>query len=437
MLLRQEYHQYKLYKYVLWLYIILLIMEGGLRKWIFPSLATPLLVIRDPIAIWFLFVAIKNKWLNNGYVRVMMVASTISLFLTLLIGHHDFITALFGWRIYFIHFPMIFIIGIILNRNDLLRICRFFLYVSVPMTILIVVQFYSSPTSWVNVGVGGEGTASFSGAMGYMRPSGTFSFISGYASFQGVVGCVLLYYLMVNSRLNRDDRVSNWILAIFTFCYIVAIPTSISRTIYFQSIIFVFFCIVSAIIKRNVQSKIVYLFFITLITVFILSTNDLFINTTEAWTTRLEIADKVEGGMQGTLGNRYLGGFLKAFYQPTVPVFGYGIGIGTNVGAKLMGGDIYSFGFNGEIEWGRIIGECGLIIGIVIISVRLIFSLVLLKKSYFCLIYQSDFMPWYLSAGMLIGLPQGQWGVPTNLGFCILLGGLTLAAIRTSNQIND
>ena len=39
-----------------------------------------------------------------------------------------------------------------------------------------------------------------------------------------------------------------------------------------------------------------------------------------------------------------------------------------------------------------------------------------------------------LSAGMLLLVPQGQWSIPTNLGFCILSGGFTMAAIRTTKK---
>ena len=40
-------------KIAIWLYLLLWIFEGALRKWILPSLATPLLVVRDPIAILY------------------------------------------------------------------------------------------------------------------------------------------------------------------------------------------------------------------------------------------------------------------------------------------------------------------------------------------------------------------------------------------------
>lgn len=151
-----------------------------------------------------------------------------------------------------------------------------------------------------------------------------------------------------------------------------------------------------------------------------------------AFTTRFETANKIEGGIDGVLGDRYLGGMLGALLNIDIPFWGYGIGLGTNAGAKLLGGNMFSFGFNGEQEWERIIGESGFVLGIGIIAIRLFFSLALLKRAYYSLKRNTDLLSWMLAAGMLMTLPQGQMGVPTNLGFCVLLGGLTLAAINTS-----
>jgi hypothetical protein len=34
---------------LIWVYFWLLLGEGALRKWIFPSLSGPLLIVRDPV----------------------------------------------------------------------------------------------------------------------------------------------------------------------------------------------------------------------------------------------------------------------------------------------------------------------------------------------------------------------------------------------------
>ena len=425
-------NSYSLYRNAVWIYIILLIVEGALRKWFLPSLATPLLVVRDPIVIWLVIVGLQKGWLNFPYVKAMMIVSTLSFVLSLLLRHHNLIVALFGWRIYFFHFPMIFIIGQLLTRDDLLQICRFFLYASIPMTILIVIQFYSPPTAWVNIGVGGEGTAGFAGSGQYMRPPGTFSFTAGYIAFQCVVGCMLFYYLLANRTLKEKERIPDWLLTIILICYLVAIPTSISRTNLFQTAVFIVFLLLITMFKSDLRMKVFRFLVVVIIAIVLLSVSGLLETNMEAFTNRFEGASKAEGGIEGTLGDRYLGGLLGAFTNVNLPVFGYGIGLGTNVGATLMGGNMYSFGFDGEVEWQRIVGESGFILGLCIIGIRLLFSLDLLRKSYSRLTQQSDMLPWMLAAGMILSLPQGQWSIPTNLGFSILLGGLTLAAIRTS-----
>lgn len=421
---------YALYRKAIWIYIFLLIFEGALRKWVLPSLATPLLLVRDPIAIWLTIVGLQKGWIKSGYAKTMMVVASISFILTLAIGHHNLFVALFGWRIYFFHFPMIFVMGKVLTRADLLKIGQFILWISIPMTILIFMQFHSPQTAWVNMGVGGEGTAGFSGAMGYMRPPGTFSFTSGYVMFQAVVGCYLLYYLLMNNTIPKAYQFSKIVLIILAGCYLLSIPTSISRTHFFQTGVFIIFLFIAAMRRNKFKSKFLKFILIAIIAGIILYLSGLGGTSMEAFMDRLEGANKAEGGAEGVIGDRYIGGLLGSLINFQIPIFGYGIGLGTNAGANIMGGNMYSFGFNGENEWSRIIGECGMLLGFVIIGIRLIFSLDIWNRAYKFLVKRNDLLPWMLSAGMMLTVPQGQWSIPTNLGFCILFGGLTLASIN-------
>ena len=262
---------YALYRKAIWIYIFLLIFEGALRKWFLPSLATPLLLVRDPIAIWLTIVGLQKGWIKSGYAKAMMVVASISFILTLAVGHHNLFVALFGWRIYFFHFPMIFVMGRVLTKTDLLKIGQFILWISIPMTILIFMQFHSPETAWVNIGVGGEGTAGFDGALGYNRPPGTFSFTSGYVMFQAVVGCYLLYYLLMNNTLPKEYQFSKIVLIILAGCYLLSIPTSISRTHFFQTGVFLIFLFVAAMRKNKLKSKFLKFAVIAIIAGIILS----------------------------------------------------------------------------------------------------------------------------------------------------------------------
>lgn len=422
---------YQAERKLLWLYLWLLIFEGALRKWILPGLQQPLLLVRDPIAIYLVCVGLQRGWIRSGYAKTIMAVSTISLVFTMAVGHHNLIVGLFGWRIYFFHFPMIFVMAKVLTRDDLMKMARFILYVSIPMTALVVMQFYSPQSAWVNRGVGGdmEG-AGFGGALGYFRPPGTFSFTSGYVGFQAIVGCLLSYYITLNSTFSKRDRLPQWIIILMAGCYLVSIPTSISRTHFFQSAVFMLFLFIAAMRSNRLKSKYMKFLLVGLIAMLLLMVTGLADTQFEAFNARFESADESEGGLEGTLGDRYAGSFLRGLFNFDLPIFGYGIGIGTNFGARLLGGNMYSFGFNGEEEWSRVTGECGLIIGWTILLVRLFFSLDIWKKAYGLLVNRMDLLPWMLSAGVLLRIVNGQWAIPTDLGIAIWLGGMAAAAAK-------
>lgn len=94
---------------------------------------------------------------------------------------------------------------------------------------------------WVNRGIGGEGTAGFATIESYSRPPGTFSFTAGYVCFQAIVGCLLLYYLIMNKQLSEKNRIPNLLLLVMTGCYLLSIPISISRTHFFKHVYFCYF----------------------------------------------------------------------------------------------------------------------------------------------------------------------------------------------------
>jgi hypothetical protein len=430
--------EYIFYRAAIWLYLFLLIFEGALRKWFLPALATPLLLVRDPIVVWFVLVGLQKKWLHNGYAITMMIAGTISFLLTLIVGHQNLPAAIFGWRIYFFYFPFIFIIGKVLTRDDLLKMGRFILYLSIPMTILIVMQFYSPQSAWINIGVGGdlEG-AGFAGALGYFRPPGTFSFISGYVLFQLIVACFLLYYVFMNNTLDKSQQIRPSLLWIMLVCYIISIPYSISRTHFLQTIVAVLFLITGATQMKQFSSKLIRFAFLIFAGGVIIIMTGIANDSIDAFIARFENASQSEGGtVEGTIGNRFLGSFIRGF-NDNLPFGGYGIGLGTNIGAKLGGsGNIWEF-FNGEEEWSRITGECGLLTGWIIIIARCLFSLSLLKSAFQQLRKRYDLLPWMLSAGMLLTVPQGQMGATVNLGFLVFMGGIALAAVNQMENRQD
>ncbi|RKS13306.1 hypothetical protein [Flavobacterium sp. 120] len=409
----------------IWVYFILLIMEGGLRRWFLPSLATPLLIIRDPLAAYLLFTAYRfNFFPKYRFLPLLFWIGIISIFTALFFGHGNVFVALFGARILLIQFPMLCLIACIFDRSDVIEMGKVILWLSIPMAILISLQFYSPQSAWVNRGVGDElGGAGFSGANGYFRPPGTFSFISGTASFFGLVACFVFYFWLQPKYINKLVLISA------TLALLVAIPTSISRSLFFGTVISLLFFLVAKSSQPGFLKNMVQLLLGFLVLIIVVLSTDKFNTQIEAFTARFTSANEIEGGLDGVLIDRFLGGLVGAFIHidDSHAFFGQGIGMGTNVGAQLLSGKTAFLISEGE--WGRLIGESGMLFGTLIILVRISMTATISIQS-FKFLRRGDALPWMLLSFGFINLLQAQWAQPTNLGFYVLIGGLILASLK-------
>lgn len=415
-------------KQAIWAYFLLLLFEGALRKWFLPGLATPLLIIRDPLALWIVIAASRRGLLPySPLVVTMVIVGVLGSITTLIFGHGNFFVALYGARILLFHFPMIFVMGSVFTRADVIDIGKATVWITIPMTVLIALQFYSPQSAWVNHGIGDVEGTGFSGALNYFRPPATFSFNNGTTLFYSFAAPFIFYFWLAKEKFNK------LVLAIATGCLLTSIPLSISRGLLFQialSAIFIVFIIVRK--PEYVGKLIIAIIGICLISI-PLSQTKFFQTATGAFTNRFEDANKNEGGVQGVLMDRYLGGLVTALKQaPDSPVTGYGLGMGTNVGSMLLSGQITFLIAEGE--WGRIIGELGPFMGIAVILVRIIFTWQLIAASYKKL-SAGDLLPWMLLSFGLLIIAQGGWSQPTSLGFCIMIAGLMLAALNTSTDL--
>jgi hypothetical protein len=360
-----------------WIYFFLLIFEGALRKWFLTGLATPLLIVRDPIAIWLIYEVWNRGMLpSSAYLKGMVWITIIGIVTALIFGHGNIFVALFGARIFLIHFPLIFVIGRIFDREDVLQMGRVTLWIAVPMAILIAMQFYSPQSAWVNRGIGGdESGGGFSGAMGYFRPPATFSFTNGTYLFFGFAGCFLFYFWLAGKEASKVLLIAS------TAAIIAAIPLSISRSLTFTLGVTLFFVLLSAVRKPGNLLKMVFTIVGFVVILAILSNISFFQTATDAFFSRFTSAGETEGGLKGTLGDRYLGGMIGTLLRSAEqPFFGMGIGMGTNVGSMLLVGKTVFLVDEGE--WGRVIGEMGAILGLGVIFIRIGLSLKLLGFAY-------------------------------------------------------
>jgi hypothetical protein len=408
----------------IWVYFLLIIFEGALRRWILPGLATPLLVVRDPIALWLILAAWRRGLLPaNSYLTGTVIISVLGIFSALLLGHGNLMVALYGARILLLHFPLIFVIGRIFDRADVLKLGAAFVWLTPFMALLIAVQFYSPQSAFVNRGVGGDiAGAGFDGAMGFFRPPATFSFTIGTHMFFGLAACFIFYYWLHSHSINK------LVLTAATLGLLSAIPFSISRSLLLFVIVALIFTVIGLLRKPKNLGRVLLLSLGMIMVLLVLSRVSILQAPIEAFVSRFTSASDVEGGLKGSLGDRYLGGMTDALASSSQqPFFGYGIGIGTNAGSAILTGE-RTFLIS-EGEWGRLIGELGPWLGIGIIFIRMALCVKFTVAAYKHLL-ADDLLPWILLSNALLVIPQAPWAQPTVLGFSTLISGLLIASFR-------
>lgn len=420
---------YNSIKIAIWLYFLLWIFEGALRKWILPSLATPLLVVRDPIAIYIILRAfyLKIKFINP-YVVLSAIFTLLSLAIALTFGHGNLFVGIYGSRIMLLHFPLIFIIGIVFTKKNVLEIGRILLIINILMSLIVYFQFTSPQTAFINIGVGGEGSAGFSGAMGYSRPPGTFSFISGLSVFYTAVSVFVFYFWL------SKDSCSKILLVVSTISIIIALPLTISRGALLSVLIVGLFAIIASVTNARTFLKVLMTSIIFYIGIIILQNYTSIFNL--GTTVFMDRVDSVNTATGGGLKESVFLRIIKDVIGPFVellnyPMFAGNLGMGTNAGAQMLTGKT-NFLIS-ETEMGRVVGEQGIIFGVGIVVIRIVLALNIAIKSW-KLPQVDKLLPFILCGAACTAIFQGQWAQPSVLGYAILMAGLVLASLKKEDD---
>jgi len=418
-------HATQLIRRLIWLYIILWLIEGGLRRWFLPGLATPLLLVRDPLAIAIYGLALANNLFPiNGFIVWGGLLGILTFTNALLLGHGNLFVALYGVRCDFLHVPLIFVMGKVLRPKDVLAMAKIGVWLAIPYTALLVAQFYQPQDAWVNRGVGGnmEG-AGFDGAMDRFRPPGTFSFITGPSQLYPLF--TACWFALLLTR-----KLPMWTMVAAGAAILVAIPISISRTLFLSVAIVGAAGIGAMVAGGRFSFKIVAEFIVAAAILYLLAGHSgIFQDGMEAFSARWETATDDQGGFKEAIVDRVLYGLFGAFGNVTGT--GCGTGFSTNVGQQLA---TQHTGFGAaEAEWGRLLYDNGFILGSMMIIYRVALVGTIVWASFRAWRRRSTLSLIFAAASFMIVL-NGQWGQSTSLGSAVIGGGLVLAAARLEKK---
>jgi hypothetical protein len=421
--IRYEYRLRSLKRW-LWIYFFLLIFEGVLRKWIFPGLSGPLLLIRDPVALIIYYQAYRAGKLSMRTMWPFALITAVLLLLACIQVSASIISlpiVLFGLRSYLLHLPLMFVIAGTLDGEDLYKFGRWLMLLSVPMMALILAQYNSPRSSWLNAGAG-EGAHQIVLVNDRIRPAGTFTFGIGAQCLVVLTAAFLLDALM-HRRKYPPMLVGSALLAV-----IATVPLLGSRTVLFNLAMLAVCTVLSGMSHGARLVGMIKLVCVLLLGGLLAIQFSFFNSAIDTMKLRWEQAASSEGNAHQALTKRVwepieAGGELAG----VVPFLGKGMGFGSRFAAASQGNDGQFLA--GEGEWERVIVEFGPLFGLLFLGMRVgLAGYVSLQA--FQAMRRNSVLAWLLlpAAVPLIALTVMEQ--PTFLGFMVFGGGLCLAAAR-------
>jgi hypothetical protein len=412
---------------LIWLYFWLLLIEGALRKWVLPDYSNPLLLVRDPVVIAIYLWAIPARvFPRNGWTIALVVIGFLSLLATFvqlwpyispkmiaLVGGY-------GFRSNFFHLPLIFVMASVLRPEDVKRFGWWTLLILVPMSMLMAAQFGAAPDAFLNRTPGGEGEVMMA-ALGKVRTAGTFSFVVGVAAYLSLAAGYLVWALL------KPGLYKSWLVTVAGIALVVGIAVSGSRLTVGACAVVVASLVVVIVLRRDVVNRFGRALIVILILGLVVSRLPIFHEGVNVLSARFtEVAAASEQSVARGLIARVFASFEDAFFVfGKAPFLGYGLGIGTNAGAKFLTG--HSGFLLTEGEWSRIFLESGPVLGLAYVVWR--FALVG-RIGWLCIksVRLGNLLPLLLFSSSFLPMISGQFGQPTILGFTVFTTGLALAA---------
>jgi hypothetical protein len=419
---------------LIYIYLLLLVLEGALRKWVVPQLSNPLLIIRDPVVLLIYIFALRARCFRwNGFVVAVAILGVLSWIAGVVVLLDYFppktvlLVTVFGVRSNFLHLPLIFVIAAALDYEDVKRLGWWTILGLIPMAALMAWQFHAAPEAFVNRTAGvGEGTQILTSG-GKIRPPGPFSFVSGAIFYLSVAAAFLLHAML--SKLPYKT----WVLYSAAIGLLVAIGVSGSRGAVLAVALVVASLGVILVVRPDAMTKLGRNILVAVVLLWAVSHVPIFRQGVGILSQRFtESAEVAETSVVGGLLARVFEGFAQSvIHTPQAPWLGYGLGVGTNGGSAFLMG--HSAFLLTEDEWTRIVFESGPILGWLFVLWRVILTFNVGIVSYRAL-KAGNTLPILLFGAAFFAILNAPLGQPTSAGFAVILAGLCLSAARQKHS---
>jgi hypothetical protein len=185
--------------------LVLVVIEGALRRWAFPQARELIYFFRDFILIGaYLSFFSRSPPLVDRYpsIKLLTIVATVLCFLQALnpsLG--SFIVGIFGLRAYLLYIPLVWVVPHLFDSGDDLRnFLRNYLLLIIPVCTLGIVQYFSPADSPLNV-YAPDLSAATASVGEFIRITGTFSYLAGMTVFLSVCFSLLIVFVSLERTL--------------------------------------------------------------------------------------------------------------------------------------------------------------------------------------------------------------------------------------------
>ncbi len=418
----REGHRQFAVRLIFFIYILSLV-EGPLRKWLLPGLATPIYFLRDPFVL-FLYayclhrnlVATSNWW--KIWLGFAAIASLLGGFPYMLAGY-DPRAWLIGVRAYWLYMPIAFVVASTVRHDDLRRFIRLNLLLAAPYAALVIAQYKSPVHAWINGGISGEEDYAMV-ANDVVRPYGLFTYTG-----QNVIFSAFLFAMALSLLIDMKDYKAPLFLSATGGVSVACIAVlSGSRSIYMllgaTLLVTVLGAYLTNSVGRALRTTIVAAGFCMLAAYLFV---EVFTDAFQAMQVRME-----QTAGEGPIEKRALFDLLGwTFALRDAPILGEGIGLGIPVVGRLVDRPFLEFS---ESELMRNTHELGVIIGVMFVMLRFAFAAHLVRVAFRAArAGYPGFLPFAGYAAVTIGVSQLTFST-INAFFFWFAAGLVLSSVK-------
>lgn len=343
--------------------MLILILEGAIRKWVSDSSTLPLILLRDLLTSYVVVHALTHGHFRRqrAVLQIMVVWSACVLgwgLLQLTLGESNFPVLLIGLRFWLLYFWFAVAAAAGMSERDYIAALRVLLALLVLMAPLVVLQRYSPPGAFVNKSLEGDAEDIFVVIAGVVRTTGTFSFTSGFTIFVNACAPFALGAFEARKRTAWHRVLALTVLAALIICTLVS--GARASFVYAAGMLGLF--LLGNLLFAPMRRKGIALVAAVLVTLLVGTLAFLFQGAVDAIQERFQVAAQSEDFFARTV-SIFLGepGTLER-----ADWLGAGLGIGSNLAQYVQTGGRVVFIY-AETEAGRTLIEGGVVGGLFIL----------------------------------------------------------------------